>query len=179
MNGTTQGIELLDALQMYFQGEKTEALVFILPVGLLSLVFGAWLLTDNPGSFARGVALPFLVMGLLMSVVGGTVGYRTPAQEAGIKQSLQANPQAALRMEAQRMNTVNKAWPIYLAMWGVCAVLGLLMRFVVPSDFFQGMGIALVFCAGLGLLVDGFAQRRTHPYVDALERSALKIDLPM
>ena len=37
------------------------------------------------------------------------------------------------------------------------------------SDFFQGLGIALVFFAGVGLLIDGFAERRTHPYVEALK----------
>jgi hypothetical protein len=44
---TNQGFALFDAIQIYFQGEKIEALVFILPIGLLSLVFSAWLLTDN------------------------------------------------------------------------------------------------------------------------------------
>ncbi|MEN9760656.1 MAG: hypothetical protein RI906_482, partial [Pseudomonadota bacterium] len=41
------------------------------PIGLLSLVFSGWLLTDNPGGFAKGVAIPFLLMGLLMSAYSG------------------------------------------------------------------------------------------------------------
>lgn len=75
---------LHEAMATYFQGEKTEALVFILPIGLLSLVFGGWLVSDHPGGFARGVAIPFLIMGLVMTVVGGGVGYRTPSQVASL-----------------------------------------------------------------------------------------------
>lgn len=45
---------------------------------------------------------------------------------------------------------------------------GLALRFAVPGDWAHGLGIALVFYAGVGLMVDGFAERRTHPYVAAL-----------
>ncbi len=161
-------MELMDAIQTYFQGEKIEALVFILPCGLLNVVFSLWLLTDNPGNFARGVAIPFLVLGLLMGIVGTVVGYRTPIQVAMLSQAIATDPQAGAKAEAERMVKVNKAWPIYLAIWGVFGVAGLLLRFTTRSDFFQGLGIALVFFAGVGLLIDGFAERRTHPYVDVL-----------
>lgn len=163
--------ELLAALHTYFDGEKTEALVFILPVGLLSLVFGAWLWVDSAGGFMRGVAVPCLVMGLLMSAVGGVVGLRTPGQVAQLEQSLQQAPEparAALEAEAARMAKVNAAWTQYLILWGLMGVAGLGLRFATPGDFTQGLGIALVFFAGVGLLVDGFAERRTHPYLAAL-----------
>ncbi|MEY2771391.1 MAG: hypothetical protein RIQ38_1810 [Pseudomonadota bacterium] len=164
---------LLDALHLYFQGEKIEALVFILPIGLLSLVFGAWLLTDQPGGFAKGVAIPCVLMGLLMGTVGGVVGLRTPSQVAGIVSAIEANPKAAIEAEQARMTRVNQAWPKYLVIWGLMAVVGLLLRFATASDFWQGLGIALVFFGGVGLMVDGFAERRTHPYVDALQRGLL------
>ena len=43
MIGSAQHFELFEAIQVYFQGENMEALVFILPMGLLSVVFSAWL----------------------------------------------------------------------------------------------------------------------------------------
>jgi hypothetical protein len=161
---------LLDAMQVYFQGEKIEALVFILPIGLFSLVFGAWLLTDGNGGFARGVAIPFIVMGLLMGTVGAVVGYRTPAQVTQLRAAVQQAPETARASEIARMEKVNRAWKFYLVAWGMCGVAGLLLRFATRGDFTQGLGIALVFFAGVGLLVDGFAERRTHPYTAALER---------
>lgn len=164
------GLQLLAAMQVYFQGEKTEALVFILPIGLLSLVFGAWLLTDGDGGFARGVAIPFIAMGLLMSTVGAVVGYRTPAQVVRLQSALQHAPDQARARELARMDKVNGAWKYYLAGWVAFGICGLVLRFATGGDFTQGLGIALVFFAGVGLLVDGFAERRTHPYVAALEQ---------
>ena len=178
MTVSAQYIELLDAIQVYFQGEKSEALIFILPMGLLSLVFSMWLLTDNPGSFTKGVAIPFLILGLLMGTVGGIVGFRTPAQVSGVIKAMEVDLQAGVQAETQRMVKVNKAWPIYLAIWGLFGIAGLLLRFAGTSDFYQGVGIALVFFAGVGLLIDGFAERRTHPYVQALNVNAVIPEAP-
>jgi hypothetical protein len=157
---------------MYFEGEKIEALVFILPIGLLSLVFSAWLLVDNPSSFTKGVAVPFLVMGLVMSSVGAVVGYRAPTQAAALQQSVLEGSQVAMKGEAARMAKVNNAWSFYLVIWGLFGIAGLALRFATSSDFLQGLGIALVFFAGVGLMVDGFAERRTHPYVTAIGASS-------
>lgn len=168
MSTTDATLSLLQAMQTYFQGEKIEALVFILPGGLLSLVFGLWLLADHPDAFARGVAIPCLAMGLLMSTVGAVVGLRTPAQAAQLQAALQTAPEATRAAEVQRMAKVNSAWKVYLALWAAFGVAGLALRFALASDFAHGLGIALVFYAGVGLLVDGFAERRTHPYGSVL-----------
>jgi len=178
MTDANKNVALLDAIQIYFHGEKIEALVFILPLGLLCMVFGTWLLTDNPSSFAKGVAIPFLLMGLLMTTVGGVVGYRTPSQVSGVVKAIEADSRAGVQAEIQRMTKVNSAWHLYLVMWGLFGFAGLLMRFATSSEFLRGMGIALVFIAGVGLLVDGFAERRTHPYVDALEGRTLAPEIP-
>lgn len=170
MTSTTPSmLELLKAMDLYFLGEKIEALVFILPMGLLSLVVGAWLLADGPNGFTRGVAIPFLLMGLLMTTVGGVVGYRTPGQVTVLQQGLQTDPQAALAVEAQRMQKVNAAWSKYLALWVLMGVVGLGLRLATRGDFSQGLGIALVLFAGVGLMVDGFAERRAHSYESVLQ----------
>lgn len=173
MTTTELALPLSESTLTYFQGEKLEALVFILPIGLLSLVFAAWLLTDDSSAFTRGVALPFLVMGLLMTVVGAVVGYRTPSQVRALEVAAQAEPavaHAAHVAESARMRKVNRAWIHYLAGWAALGVIGLLLRFATRSDVLQGLGIAMVFFCGVGLLVDGFAERRAHVHAAALER---------
>ena len=172
-------MKLLEAITTYFMGEKIEALVFILPLGLLSLVFGGWLLSESAGgSFARGVAIPFVVMGLVMGVVGGVVGFRTPAQVTSLTAGVEASPASALPEERARMGKVNRAWPVYLAVWAVFGVVGLALRFGTRGDFTQGLGISLVFFCGVCLLVDGFAERRARPYTAALEAHASSSNLP-
>lgn len=160
---------LLTTLSAYFQGEKAEALVFILPLGLLSLVFAGWLITDGQSGFTRGLVIPFLLMGLLMTTVGGVVGYRTPAQEQKLLTELKTDPTQAISTEIVRMEKVNKAWPVYLVIWAAFGVVGLALRFLMRGDFAQGLGVALVFFAGVALLIDGFAERRARPYTEMLE----------
>ena len=68
---------------------------------------------------------------------------------------MEVDTQAGVQAETLRMVKVNQAWPIYLTIWAVFGITGLLLRFAGTSDFYQGIGIALVFFAGVGLLIDG------------------------
>ena len=159
---------LHEAVSTYFQGEKIEALVFILPLGLLAMIFGAWLLTDVREPFARGAAWPFLVLGLALAVTGGTVGFRTPAQVARVEAGLVATPAETLSAEQARMAKVNAAWPIYATTFLAFALVGLGLRFALQSELARGIGVALVFFGGVGFVIDGFAERRARVYVTAL-----------
>ncbi len=166
--------ELFSVMTTYFFGEKTEAFVFILPLGLLLLVFGAWLWVDSSGGFMRGVAMPLIAMGLLMGTVGAVVGLRTPSQLAQLQNALEQPSEVAqtnLKAEIARIAKVNAAWKTYLVMWGLMGVVGLCLRFASQSELLQGMGIALVVCCGFGLMVDGFAERRAHTYEAALVKN--------
>ena len=167
----------LEMLSTYFQGEKSEALVFILPIGLLSLVFGGWLLAEGEAGFTRGVAIPFLLMGLVMAVVGGVVGFRTPSQVKTLETAISQNAPVAVKEELSRMERVNKAWPRYLVIWALFGISGLALRFLTKSDFAQGIGIALVFFSGVCLLIDGFAERRSRPYTQSLEADVQEMKL--
>lgn len=166
---TAATLEVLRAIDLYFQGEKVEALVFILPMGLLSLVFGVWLFSDGPSSFTRAVAIPCLAMGLVMTAVGGVVGFRTPGQVAQLQQGVQNDFAPTIATESARMEKVNEAWGKYLILWGLMGALGLGLRFAMNGDFAHGLGIALVFFSGVGLMVDGFAERRAQAYAAVLQ----------
>lgn len=162
-------MSLDQAVTTYFDGEKLEALVFILPIGLASLLFGAWLVVDGKEPFARGAAWPFLLLGLLLAVVGGSVGFRTPSQLEALRSALASMPTEAVAAELARMAKVNAAWPGYLAMYAAFAVGGTVLRFALKAEFLRGIGAALLLFAGIGLLIDGFAERRATRYTEALE----------
>lgn len=161
-------MKLTDLMSGYLLGEKLESLVFIVPLGLLGALFGAWLLTERSAPFARGVGWPFLVLGLLLAGAGGAVGFRTPAQVERLTAAFAAAPEAARAEELARMEKVNRAWPVYVAIWAAFAVAGLALRFALRSPAAHGVGAALLFFAGVGLLVDGFAEHRAREYTAAL-----------
>lgn len=161
-------MNIVDVMTEYLRGEKLEALIFILPLGLASLVFGTWLLTDAKEPFFRGVAYPFLVLGLALTVTGATVGFRTPKQVEQLSASYVSAPEKTREEERVRMEKVNKAWPVYLTAWAAFGVIGLLLRFALQHELLRGVGVALVFFSGVGMLIDGFAERRAIPYTKAL-----------
>jgi hypothetical protein len=161
-------VKLTALLSSYLLGEKLESLVFIVPLGLLSALFGAWLLAERSAPFARGAGWPFLVIGLLLTGTGAVVGFRTPAQVERLTARFAAAPEAARAEELARMEKVNGAWSTYVALWAAFAVAGLALRFALRSPLGHGVGAALLFFAGVGLLVDGFAEHRARGYTEAL-----------
>jgi hypothetical protein len=165
-------VKLIDVMSAYLLGEKLESLVFIVPLGLLSALFGAWLLAERSTPFARGVAWPFLAIGLLLAGTGATVAFRTPAQVERLARGFAAAPEATRAEEQARMAKVNGAWPLYLAIWAAFGAGGLALRFALRSETAHGAGAALLFFAGVGLLVDGFAEHRARGYTAALAEPA-------
>jgi len=164
-------MKYLENMIPYFQGEKLEALIFILPLGLICLIFGGWLLSEGQQGFSKGVAITSITLGLLLTIVGTTVGFRTPTQVANLQAQFQIDPLATLEAEKTRMEKVNRAWPVYLSIWIAFGIAGLALRLLTQSEFLNGIAVALVFFAGVGLLIDGFADRRAQVYTGAIQQA--------
>jgi len=159
----------IDVLRQYFRGEWLESTFCIVPLGAISIAFALTLLAGERTAFVWGVAVPFVLLGLALLVTGAVVMFRTPGQTLALETSWAREPAVVVAQELPRMARVNAAWPRYLAMYGVFAIGGLVLRFLVKRDWAEGAGVALVFFAGAGLLIDGFAERRARPYTAALE----------
>ena len=56
------------AIEQYFNAEKKESLLFI-GVGLSALLISLVFLFGIPGSFYKGAAIPFAIVGALLGVV--------------------------------------------------------------------------------------------------------------
>jgi hypothetical protein len=160
------------ALPSYFKGEFNEAIFFIVPVGLIAVCAGIWLLKLDRSPFIIGFVIPCLLLGSVMVITGSTVALRTENQVASLQQQLAQNPKQFYQEEGTRMAKVNQAWPLYLACWVAFLAIGLVLRFAVKLDWAQGLSISLILFAALGLVIDGFAERRAKPYTQAITASA-------
>ncbi len=72
--------DFLEILNTYFWGERAEALFFIVPIGVLSLVFAGVVYRTQEGGFMWGIVIPFVLLGLALLVTGAVVGRRTSGQ---------------------------------------------------------------------------------------------------
>ncbi len=161
-------MSFLDVMQTYFQGEKLEAVFFILPIGLLLAAFGVVALKVERGGFAWGIAIPCFLCGLIFIGVGAGIGWRTDGQVAEIKKGFEQAPATMLETELPRMQKVNANFKSTFVALGVAAAIGLALIFLVRTDWAQGLGSALILAGAIGFMIDGFAERRARPYTSAL-----------
>ena len=161
-------MELLETMHAYFRGEKLEALLFILPVGVLMIACAYLLWRGEARSFAIGGIIPLVVLGLILIVTGATVGLRTNSQVAEIEQQYTAAPAKLAKSELERMEKVIANFHMTLILFGVLVVIGLLGYYAGPWDWAKSAGFVLIIAGGIGLAIDSVAERRTGPYMAAL-----------
>lgn len=166
----------LQILNTYFWGERAEALFFIVPIGILSLVFAGVVYRTQQGGFMWGIVIPFVLLGLALLVTGAVVGLRTSGQVEHLTAIYQTDKAAFIAEEMPRMEQVNANWPRYIAMYVVLLVLGAVLRFAVHKDWALSAGTALLLFAAIGLFIDGFAERRAEPYTKALQALSSRVD---
>ena len=169
-------MSFIEIMHAYFRGEKLEALGAILPVGILLVTFGAVAVKAEIGGFAWGIAVPAILGGLVLIATGVGVGMRTAGQVAELEKSYQANPVAMAREELPRMEKVNANFRTTFIVFGVLAALGLGIHYLAGPNLGRGLGATLILIGGIGLLIDGFAERRAEPYTLALQEIAKEAD---
>ncbi|MDH3201336.1 MAG: hypothetical protein OEM15_10635 [Myxococcales bacterium] len=167
--------DFLEILNTYFWGERTEALFFIVPIGVLSLVFAGIVYRTQQGGFMWGIVIPFVLLGLALLVTGAAVSLRTPGQVEHLTALYEADKAAFIAEEMPRMEQVNANWPRYVAMYVAFLVIGSVLRFAVHTEWALSAGTALILFAAIGLFIDGFAERRAEPYTKALEELSPRV----
>jgi hypothetical protein len=165
-------MDLLEIMQTYFRGEKLEAALFIAPAGLALAALGIAALRAETGAFAWTVAIPCLLFAVVLVVVGLVVATRTNGQVAALQSAHASDAAGMLRDELPRMQVVMRTFGWTLVAFGVMATAGLLLRFAIPGEWARGLGSVLVLLGGMGLMIDGFAERRGRPYIAALQAAA-------
>lgn len=162
----------LEQLQVYFRGERVEALFFIAPAALILFVVAGAAVKSEGGAFGIGMAVPMVLFGLVALGTGLAVGLRTPSQMATLEAEYAASPKVMVEKELPRMRKVNANWPIFLGTWAALVLVGLALRFGLTAEWAHGVGPGLIIVGAMGFLIDGFAERRSRPYTAALEALA-------
>jgi len=159
-------------IEKYFTGEKQESLLF-LAIGIagviLAIVF--WFAVKSPAY--KGAAVPLLIIGVLLGVVGYTVYMRSDSDRIRNVYAYDLNPTELKEKEIPRMQVVMKNFVIYRYTEIGLTVIGLLLFFYFRKnsthEFGSGFGIALFCMAVLALGADYFAEKRGHVYMKGLE----------
>ena len=159
-------------IEKYFNAEKQESLLFMLigVAGIIAaLVFFFFLKTN----FYKGAAIPFMLFGLLLAMVGYIVYKRSDADRQRNVYAYDMNPTELKDKELPRMKAVMKNFIIYryteifLFLVGTALYIYFIHDFT--KDFWRGFGLALAIMAILALTADFFAEKRGKVYMKGLE----------
>ncbi|HMO34234.1 MAG TPA: hypothetical protein PKE63_09835 [Lacibacter sp.] len=159
------------AIEKYFNAEKAESLLF-LGIGLAAVVAAVLFYFFLKTAFYKGAALPLLLMGLLVALVGYTVYARSDADRIRNVYAFDMNPTQLKEQEIPRMETVMRNFKLYRYSEIVLAVTGLLLFVYFRNNsgqaFWCGLGVALFIMALMALGADYFAERRGAMYLEGL-----------
>jgi hypothetical protein len=167
-------------IEKYFLAEKQESLLFA-GIGVISIIVGLLCIFYFKTSYTKGIAIPAISIGILLTIVGYTVYSRADKQIGDNVYALTMNPEKLKTHELRRMKTVMKSFLIYRYTETVLLIIGIALYFYFKqtasnlttgwggSSFWCGFGIALSLLASLTLSADYFAERRGKTYLNKLE----------
>jgi len=159
-------------IEKYFNAEKQASLLFLLigAAAIISAIVFFFFLKNN---FYKGAAIPLLVIGLLVGVVGFTVYKRSDSDRKRNVYAYDLNPSELKEKELPRMKTVMKNFIVYryaeIFFLLVGAVLYIYFMKAGKNDFWGGFGLILAVMALLALIADYFAEKRGKVYTKGLE----------
>jgi drug/metabolite transporter (DMT)-like permease len=159
-------------IEKYFNAEKAESFLF-LGIGVAGIILAIVFWFNIKTDFYKGAAMPLLLVGLLLGVVGYTVYARSDSDRIRNVYAYDMNPEELKEKEIPRMEVVMKNFVMYRYIEIALAVLGLILFFYFRQNadrqFWAGLGIGLFTMAVLALGADYFAEKRGHVYLNGLE----------
>ena len=159
-------------IEKYFNAEKQESLLFML-IGVAGIIAAFVFFFFLKTNFHKGAAIPFMLVGLLLAMVGYIVYKRSDADRQRNVYAYDMNPAELKDKELPRMKTVMKNFVIYryteifLFLVGTALYIYFIRDFA--KDFWRGFGLALAIMAILALTADFFAEKRGKVYMKGLE----------
>lgn len=159
-------------IEKYFTAEKSESLLFLI-IGIAGIITAVVFFFFLKTSFYKGAAIPLLLIGLLLGIVGFTVYKRSDGDRIRNVYAYGANPSELKIKELPRMQTVMQNFVIYRWVEIVLAATGIVLFLYFRNNemqtFWKGFGLALAVMALIALTADYFAEARGKIYIKGLE----------
>jgi hypothetical protein len=160
-------------IEKYFVAEKHAGLLF-LSLGIIAVLLAMTFFFFLKTSFAKGAAIPLLVIGCLQLFAGYTVYAHRDRQRIDNVYAFDMNPSKLKNEELPRMQAVNKNFVTYRWIEIVLMVTGMVLAIGCKGNpaksFLFGLGLMLAVEAAMMLGVDYFAGRRAVIYTMQLEK---------
>jgi hypothetical protein len=161
-------MDFLEAMDIYFSGEKNTGL-FLIPLGLCLVGFGVYMWRSYGGGFGAGMGIPLLIVGLGAAVAGGVLRGQVDNRGAELRELHSTDKTAPVVKELERMEKVNANWPLLKAAWTGLIVVCLGLIWLVKKDWVTGLALAFLLVCSVIFIVDMVAEKRAELYVERIQ----------
>lgn len=159
----------MENIQLYFNAERAESMVFI-AIGIVASVAGIYFLLFFKKPFYTGIAWPLIIIAVIQLFVGGAVFIRSPKDIARVEIMFSTNHLALTTEEIPRMETVMKNFAVYRWVEIALAAVGVILILTqIFGSMGKGIGTGLFIQSFLMLMADYFAMKRGQVYLDWLQ----------
>jgi len=159
-------------IEKYFNAEKAESWVFM-AIGVTGIIVAIIFLFILKTNFYKGAAIPLVLVGVLLGIVGYTIYKRSDGDRMKNVYAYDMNPSELKNKELPRMKKVMKNFVMYryieIFLFLVGAALYIYFIRDFTKDFWRGFGLALAVMALLALTADFFAEKRGKIYTKGIE----------
>lgn len=164
-------------IEKYFNAEKSESLLFI-GIGIAAVVAALVFFFLVKTNFYKGVAVPLLLIGLLLGIVGFTVYQRSDSDRQRNVYAYDMNPRELKEKEVPRMEKVMQNFVVYRYAEIILAFAGIVLFLFFRNEenrlFWKGVGVGLAVMAVSALVADYFAEQRGAVYLNGLREFGKK-----
>lgn len=161
----------MSAIEKYFSGEILQCSIGI-AISLVSIGLGIYFLFWLKVPFYKGLAYPFLIIALLLTVVCTTVILRSPKDIQRITGYINANDTNSIRTELLRMQKVLGSFKILKITELAIIVICIALFFIFTNNrLIKGIALGLIIQASMLFAFDYIAMERGKVYLNYLNEN--------
>jgi hypothetical protein len=165
--------DFLDKIIHHYLRESHQGLGAAIFGGLL--LIGALLLFQfaRPQSFLRGLALPFLFIGLVMGIGGSLDNYQARKSLSEKTALFQQDQKTFFTQEIQQVKKTHRSWRRIFIIWSVLAVAGIAMLFGFRKSYWTGVAIGTILVSMAGHVEEAISRNFNEKYYHEVTGAAL------
>ena len=163
-------IDLRQAVDLYFRGERAEMIAFLAFGGML--VLAAVLLWATHDRFARSLSVPLGLVAIVAFSVAVPLLLRDGSHAERLRARIAQWDDAGVRAdEGARMAVVNRNYTYYRYLYAAAMLVAIGLMLFWRNATTSGIAVGLLVFAATGLVVDHYSEERAAVYTAALQAS--------
>jgi len=159
--------DLRSAIDVYFRGERTEMIFFLVFAGILVVTaIVLWMTHDR---FARSLSVVLALCALIACSTALPLMFRDGPHAERLRERIAQGDEAGVRAdEGARMAIVNRNYAYYRYLYAAAVLIAIGLALFMRNATTSGIAVGLLVFAATGLVVDHYSEERAGIYTQHL-----------